>query len=192
MKSTAQLLCLLSTTAVCVHARPQNQGSGTGALENRPGPYSLQAAPVWSISPAQGASQPQSTPIPQGASQPQNIPSPQGGPQPSSIREAQPISTPEAQPISTPQAQPISTPEPQISAQSPGSGSNSLESTPGPYTLEPAPVWNGSLPPLSGPEAAAAKKVKDWQGQYNDYILKKLEGRTTGCTKDKLQERQEW
>ena len=172
MKSTAQLLCLLSTTAVCVHARPQNQGSGTGALENRPGPYSLQAAPVWGISPAQGASQPQ------------NIPSPQGGPQPSSIREAQPISTPEAQPISTP--------EPQISAQSPGSGSNSLESTPGPYTLEPAPVWNGSLPPLSGPEAAAAKKVKDWQGQYNDYILKKLEGRTTGCTKDKLQERQEW
>lgn len=163
MKSTAQLLCLLSTTAVYVHARPQTQGSGTGALENTPGPYSLQAAPVW------GNGQPQ------GTSQPQSIPNPQGGLQPSSTRETQPSSTS----------------EPPISAQSPGPGSNSLESTPGPYTFEPAPVWNGSLPP-NGPEAAAAKKVKDWQRQYNEYILKKLESRTSGCTKDKLQYRREW
>lgn len=158
MKSTAQLLCLLSTTAVCVHKRPQSPGSGSAALENTPGPYSLQAAPVW------------------GNSQPQGTSKPQGDLKPSSTREAQPSSTPA---------------EPQISAQSAGSGSGSLESTPGPYTFEPAPVWNGSLPP-NGPEAAAAKKVKDWQRQYNDYIFKKLEGRTSGCTKDKLSYRHEW
>ena len=70
-----------------------------------------------------------------------------------------------------------------------GSGSN--ESTPRPYTFDPASIWD-EKDPADRTQAAAYKQAQDWQKQYNEYIFKELEGRTSGCTKEKLQYRREW
>ena len=41
-------------------------------------------------------------------------------------------------------------------------------------------------------QAAASRQIKEWQHRYNSYIFKTLKHRTSGCTLDKLQYRQEW
>ncbi|KAL8809453.1 MAG: hypothetical protein Q9200_003400 [Gallowayella weberi] len=51
---------------------------------------------------------------------------------------------------------------------------------------------NAHPPHHKDPQAAASKQIKVWQEEYNRYIFKALENRTTGCTKEKLQYRREW
>ncbi|KAI4221139.1 MAG: hypothetical protein LQ349_007919 [Xanthoria aureola] len=45
---------------------------------------------------------------------------------------------------------------------------------------------------VNNTQAAAAKQIRAWQDQYNNYIFEALANRTSGCTYDKLQYRREW
>ena len=164
MKSTSQVLGLLSVSIASVHAHPHPQGAACNALENCPGPYTFAPAPVWGGGGAGSNPRPATT-----------------------IR---PAAVPSSAPAAVP-AQPQSSAPPAVASQAAGSGTGSLESTPGTYTFDPAPIWDDK-DPADRTQAAAYKQAQDWQRQYNEYIFKQLEGRTSGCTKDKLQYRREW
>lgn len=187
MKSTAQVLSLLSASIASVHAHPHPQGADCNALENCPGPYSFAAAPVWGGGAAGSNPRPVSTIRPAAVS----------SPAPAAVA-AQPVSsTPPAaapQPAVPGTGSLESTPGPYTFDPAPQPavpGTGSLESTPGPYNFDPAPIWE-EKDPADRKQAAAYKQAQDWQKQYNEYIFKELEGRTSGCTKDKLQYRREW
>lgn len=45
---------------------------------------------------------------------------------------------------------------------------------------------------VNNTQAAAAKQIRAWQDQYNNYIFEALANRISGCTYDKLQYRREW
>lgn len=49
-----------------------------------------------------------------------------------------------------------------------------------------------AAPQTADPEAVAAKKILNFQKQYQEHILETIKPRKTGCTKDKLLKRREW